>query len=37
VKARLRRVDWDRLMGIVSLVCAVLIVASWWINPATIP
>lgn len=35
--ARMRRVDWDRLMGVVSLACAVLIVGSWWINPYTMP
>ena len=34
---RLRAVDWWRVRGIVSLVCAVLIVGSWWVNPATLP
>ena len=33
----MRSVDWDRVRGIVCLVCAVLIVGSWLVNPATLP
>lgn len=29
--------NWDRIRGITCLVCAVLIVVSWWVNPATLP
>jgi hypothetical protein len=29
--------NWCRIRGIVSLVCAVLIVGSWLVNPATLP
>lgn len=29
--------NWERARGITCLVCAVLIVASWWVNPATLP
>jgi len=36
-RARAARVNWDRVMGITSLVCAVLIVGSWLVNPATLP
>jgi hypothetical protein len=32
-----RPVNWERVRGIVSLVCALLIVASWLVNPATLP
>ena len=32
-----RAVNWDRVMGITSLVCALLIVGSWLVNPATLP
>lgn len=35
--ARLRAINWDKVCGITSAVCAFLIVTSWVVNPATLP